>query len=163
MFGNSVASGDHVGLALVPVNLRNFSASKGWSILGPSSKTTVTEYYIQTLVDDEQRNLRMRTADATGERFGERGQYHVWQWLPTINSIIVKEFWDLFPSEAEREPVQRGSRYSGAPKVDFIEHIHLGTVSNSLMRNKCRKRQMIASPFETNTYTLCPQIEVLLA
>lgn len=163
MFGNNVASGDHVGLALVPVNLRNFSASKGWSILGPSAKTAVTENYIQTLADDETRISRMRTADATGTEFRGSGQYHVWQWLPTINSVIVEEFWDLFPGAGEREPVQRGKRLSGAPKVDFIEHVHLGTVSNSLMRNMCRKRQMTASPFETNTYTLCPQIEVLLA
>ena len=163
MFGSSVASGDHLGLALVPVNLRNFDAAKGWSILGPSSKTTVTENYVQTLADDATRNTRMRTVDASGKAFQETGEYHVWQWLPTLNGVIVKEFWDLFPDDDEREPVLKGTRLSGAPKVDFIQHEHLGTVSNSLMRGKCTKRQMIAAPFETNTYTLCPQLELLLA
>ena len=97
------------------------------------------------------------------KKFKKQGEYHVWQWLPTINGNICKEFWSLWPLDSEKEPKVFGSRRSGAPKVDFVDYVHLGTVSNCLMREKCVKRQMVKAPFETNTYTLCPQLELLLA
>lgn len=166
LFGRNVKSGDHLGLALVPVNLANFRAESGWAIYGPDSATTVTKEYVTMLHDDHtlhDMDESIACETATGKKFKNKKEYHVWQWLPTINGVICKEFWSLWPSDAEKEPVVFGSRRSGAPKVDFVDHVHLGCVSNCLMREKCVKRQMIKAPFETNTYTLCPQVELLLA
>jgi len=163
LFGRSVKTSDHLGLALVPVNLANFKTEKGWAMLGPSSKSSVTEDYLITLYDDSAMKARgMACVDALGNKFGEVGEYHCWQWLPTLNGIICQEFWSLWPEQDEKELEQFGARRSGAPTVDFIDYVHLGTVSNSLMRGRCTNRQMIKSPFDTNTYTLCPQLELLL-
>ena len=163
LFGRNVVSGDHLGLALVPVNLMNFTLEAGLSILGPSAKSTVTENYVLTLKDDAQMKEKGNACtDALGKEFDKQGEYHCWQWLPTLNGILCEEFWSLWPSAGDREPEIFGSRRSGAPTVDFIEHVHLGAVSNSLMRGRCTKRQMTKAPFETNTYTLSPQLELLL-
>lgn len=163
LFGRNVHSGSHLGLALVPVNLANFKTDNGWAMLGPSSKTTITESYLLTLHDDAVMSSKgLGCTNAVGRVFNKQGEYHCWQWLPCINGIICKEFWSLWPEEGKREEEEFGTRRSGAPKEDFIDYVHLGTVSNSLMRGKCTKRQMTKAPFETNTYTLCPQLEVLL-
>lgn len=163
MFGRTVVSGDHLGLALVPVNIKNFTPDAGFSILGPSGKSTVAEQYVLTLKDDaDMERIGLGCTNAVGKMFKNRGEYHCWQWLPTLNGIICEEFWSLWPKATDREPEAFGTRRSGAPKVDFIEHVHLGSVSNSLMRGRCTKRQMTKAPFETNTYTLLPQVELLL-
>lgn len=163
LFGRNVHSGSHLGLALVPVNLANFKTDNGWAMLGPSSKTTITEGYLLTLHDDSVMSAKgLGCTNAVGRVFDKEGEYHCWQWLPCINGVICKEFWSLWPEEGEREEEEFGTRRSGAPKEDFIDYVHLGTVSNSLMRGKCTKRQMTKAPFETNTYTLCPQLELLL-
>ena len=163
LFGRNVVSGDHLGLALVPVNLMNFTLEAGLSIFGPSAKSTVAENYVLTLNDDaEMAQKGNGCTDALGKVFDKQGEYHCWQWLPTLNGILCEEFWSLWPDPGDREPEVLGSRRSGAPTVDFIEHVHLGAVSNSLMRGRCTKRQMTKAPFETNTYTLSPQLELLL-
>lgn len=163
LFGKSVKTSDHLGLALVPVDLSNFTVEKGWSMPGPSSKSTVTEDYLLTLYDDARMSKKgFGCVNALGDIFKTEGEYHCWQWLPCINGIICQEFWSLWPSLNEKEVVAFGTRRSGAPKEDFIDYVHLGTVSNSLMRGRCVTRQMTKAPFETNAYTLCPQLELLM-
>lgn len=163
LFGRNVVSGDHLGICLVPVNLKNFSTEAGLSILGPSAKSSYTENYVLTLHDDAVMDGRGHACtNAAGKKFVKTGEYHCWQWLPCINGIICKEFWSLWPEADEKEPTSFGVRRSGAPKVDFIDYVHLGTVSNCLMRGRCTERQMTKAPFETNCYTLCPQLELLL-
>ena len=163
LFGRSVKSGDHLGICLVPVDLSNFTTEKGWAMLGPSSKTTITEDYLETLFDDAAMTAKgLGCENEVGEKFDKEGEYHCWQWLPCINGIICEEFWSLWPEKGEREDENFGVRRSGAPHEDFIDYIHLGSVSNSLMRGRCTSSQMKKAPFETNTYTLCPQLELLL-
>ena len=163
LFGRSVKSADHLGIALLPVDLSNFTTEKGYSMLGPSSKSTITEDYLLTLCDDAVMAAKgLACENALGEIFDTGGEYHCWQWMPCINGIVCKEFWSLWPEKGEREDDNFGVRRSGAPHEDFIDYVHLGTVSNSLMRGRCILSQMKKAPFETNTYTLCPQLELLM-
>lgn len=160
IFGK-VSTGDRVGIALVPVNLTRFK-----SILGPGSKSTVPADYVSSLNDDATADsitngLRTSTQTATRERFSDTGSYTVWQWLPTINGVICKFLWDLFP-ETDREAVERGTRLSGAPTVDFVEYVPLGCVSNAQMSRRTHDRMCRAAVFDTNRYTTCPQIEILI-
>lgn len=160
IFGSRIHSGDRLGLALVPVNLTKFP-----SILGPGSKSTVTADYVDTLLDDQSANtvtagmLSGATESAVGKKFTEKGEYHVWQYLPTVNGVICKFLWDLFD---EKEPVKRGWLHSGAPKVDFVDYIALGCVSNAQMSRRCNDRVCRQAVFDTDRYTVCPQVEILI-
>lgn len=158
IFGK-VSTGDRVGLALVPINLTKFKA-----ILGPGSKSTVPSDYVDTLQDDATANsftsgMQTSTQTATRERFSGAGQYHVWQWVPTLNGVICKFLWDLWDN---KEAVQRGARLSGAPTVDFVNYIDLGCVSNAQMSRRVNDRMCRQAVFDTNRYTTCPQIEILI-
>jgi len=159
IFGSRIATGDRVGLALVPVDLNKFGV-----ILGPGSKSTVPGDYTDTLLDDNMAHTtagigQTSTEKATGEFFTTTGEYHVYQWLPTINGLLCKFLWDLFP---EKESKKKGWLYSGAPKVDFIDHISLGCVSNAHTSRRCNDRICRQAIFDTDRYTTCPQIEILV-
>lgn len=162
IFGSRIATGDRLGLALVPVNLKRFK-----TILGPGSKSTVTTDYLETLFDDNDAfgtnvgTPRSATESATGKVFKTAGEYHVWQYLPTVNGVLCKFLWDLFDENA-REKTVRGWALSGAPTVDFIDHIELGCVSNAQMSRRCNDRICRQAIFDTDRYTVCPQIEILI-
>lgn len=160
IFGSRVNTGDRLGLALVPVNLTAFP-----SIGGPGSKSTVTGDYVSTLIDDASAG-RFATESATGKVFEKSGEYHVWQWLPTVNGVLCKFVWDLFGDVKENpdafEENKRGWLHSGAPKVDFIDHVALGCVSNAQGSRRCNDRICRQAVFDTDRYTTCPQIEILI-
>ena len=156
LFGTKVMTGDRVGLALVPFNLRNYR-----QILGPGTGSSNPDTYVRSLTPDNTTISVKRTQNAIDVLLKEDGSfnqddngkavYTCWQWMPTLNKKLCKHVWAFFDAQAGKEP-----------EVDFIDHIAIGCVSNALMAGKTAQSQMIKALQSTDAYTTLPQLEIII-
>ena len=163
-----------VGLALVPMNIPNY----GGAMYGPGTRSRVMDTYVQGLVPDNAvfavNNGVANFADASAMdramnasatmtaddliQFPSNGtawvessvsganSYTVWQWMPTLDGELCEHV----------------LKYFGGNVPDFIDHISLGCISNCLQAGRTTIPGCLKALVDTDTYTLLPQIEILM-
>ena len=164
-----------VGLALVPMNIPNY----GGAMYGPGTRSRVMDTYVQGLANDfavaaantaaanfADANAMDRATNASATMTADdliqfpsngtdwvessvsavREQYTVWQWMPTLDGVLCEHV----------------LKYFGGDVPDFIDHISLGCISNCLQAGRTTIPGCLKALVDTDTYTLLPQIEILM-
>ena len=151
IFGDRVATGQRVGLALIPVNLRDIP----FCVMGPGSGARNLDNYMKSLTNDAVAKKKCQSADEYMS--GGSGAYedasgtHVWQWFPTLDGKLCKHVWDMVEKGATTEP-----------GVDFIHHVSLGCISNAHMAGRAPEMHQKMALFDSNKMTTLPTIEILM-
>lgn len=154
IFGDRLCTGQRVGLALIPVDLRNVP----YCTMGPGSGARDLDNYLKSLTNDAVAEMKCQTAEEYMSK--SSGRYmtyrratstHVWQWLPTVNGKLCKHVWDM---------VERGA--TEEPQKDFIHHVSLGCISNAHMAGRAPELHQKMALFDSNKMTTLPTIEILM-
>ena len=187
IFSRRLQAGDRVGVALLPVdltkqhsfyggisgpgsNLNNValylqsleddgSALRGSSDASSCATRTAKEMMLAPYKANKYKNGAQQYEGKYNVRAngGQAGEYHVWQFLPTVNGELSKHAQEVY------FPVPATAPANTPPDIpDFIDHISLGCVSNALFSGKCVERHMLLALHSTDHYTTLPQIEVLI-
>ena len=175
LWGRKIVSGQRVGLALVPMNIRAYGAA----MYGPGDRSRIMDTYLSGLANDvavttelirsagsfgaASNQDKRKNASATKSagdlllhphedgkfvqsQYGQ-DKYTVWQWMPTLDGELCDHVLKYFPE-------------NGVP--DFIDHISLGVISNCLQAGRTTIPTCLKALTDTDAYTLLPQIEILI-
>ena len=179
LWGRKVTSGDRVGIALVPMNIKLY----GSAMYGPGDRSRVMETYLKGLAQDSEvqapilndRGQRPAFADASARDQRANASatksakslleypYEVNQWITTDFTQNEKHtVWQWMPTLGG-ELCDHVLRYfPGETPPDFIEHISLGVISNCLQAGRTTIPMCLRALTDTDAYTTLPQIEILI-
>ncbi len=151
IFGPKLATGQRVGLALVPVQIENCH----YCVLGPGSGARDLPNYLRSLSNDSKATKKTQTtaeylAGTTGTTYVNADKHTVWQWLPTLNGKLCKHVHEI------------AGMVAGSDEPDFIHHISLGCVSNAHMVGRAPIEHQKMALFDSNKMTTLPTIEILM-
>lgn len=150
IFGPKLATGQRVGLALVPVQIGNCR----YCVLGPGSGARDLPNYLRSLSDDFSAKKKTQTAAeylaGTTSTYESSDKHTVWQWLPTLDGKLCKHVHKIAGMTA------------GDDEPDFIHHISLGCVSNAHMVGRAPVEHQKMALFDSNKMTTLPTIEILM-
>ena len=175
LWGRKIVSGQRVGIALVPMNIRKYGAA----MYGPGDRSRIMDTYLSGLANDvavttelirsaasfgaassQDKRKNASATKSAGDLLlhphedgkfvqSEYGQdkYTVWQWMPTLDGELCDHVLKYFPE-------------NDVP--DFIDHISLGVISNCLQAGRTTIPTCLKALTDTDAYTLLPQIEILI-